>query len=45
MRLEILLFLAICFTIGWWAHQAGKREGSRKGYAVGRTKGRRRRPR
>ncbi len=43
--MEILLMglAAIVGYIAWWSYDSGKREGSRKGYNIGRRHGRRRR--
>ena len=36
-----LIVLGILAFVGWTIYKAGKRTGSRKGYAVGRFRGRR----
>jgi hypothetical protein len=41
--MESLLGLAILAAIAWWCYKSGKRIGSRKGYNVGRARGRHRR--
>ena len=41
--LFLLLFVGLPGWLLWSAHKAGKREGSRKAYGVGRRHGRRRR--
>jgi len=39
-----LITLGILFALGYWLYRSGKREGSRKGFNVGRhRRGRRRR--
>ncbi len=43
--MEGLIALAILGFIAWWAYKSGKRTGSRKGYNVGRSRGRRHRRR
>ena len=42
-QMESLFGLAVLATIAWWFYKSGKRIGSRKGYNVGRSRGRRRR--
>ena len=37
------IFCILAWAIGFWIYRSGKRTGSRKGYNVGRTHGRRRR--
>ena len=37
-----LIVLGIVLALIYWAFKSGKREGSRKGYGVGRKHGRRR---
>lgn len=39
--MEGLLVLGLVMLVGWLVYRAGKRTGSRKGYAVGRWQGRR----
>jgi len=39
--MEVLIVLAVVVFIGWSLYRAGKRTGSRKGYHVGRSRGRR----
>ena len=41
--MESLFGLAVLSAIGWWIYKSGKRIGSRKGFHVGRTRGRFRR--
>ena len=41
--MEGLFILILLGGIAWWFYKAGKRTGSRKGYHVGRSRGRRRR--
>ena len=41
--MEEILGLAVMAAIAWWFYKSGKRTGSRKGYNVGRFRGRRRR--
>jgi hypothetical protein len=41
--MENLLGLAVLAAIAWLFYKSGKSIGSRKGYHVGRTRGRRRR--
>jgi len=41
--MEGLFGLAVLAAIAWWCFKSGKRIGSRKGYNVGRSRGRRRR--
>jgi hypothetical protein len=41
--MEVLFGLAGMVAIAWWFYKSGKRIGSRKGYNVGRSRGRRRR--
>jgi hypothetical protein len=40
--MESVVVLAIIATIAWYSYRSGKRIGSRKGYNVGRRRGRRR---
>ena len=44
-HMESLFGLAVLAAIAWWFYKSGKRIGSRKGYNVGRSRGRRRRRR
>jgi hypothetical protein len=39
--MEELLGLAVLAAFAWWCYRSGKRIGSRKGYNVGRSHGRR----
>jgi hypothetical protein len=41
--LEVLIGLVVLTAFAAWCYKSGKREGSRKGYRVGRSRGRRRR--
>jgi hypothetical protein len=41
--MESFVVFAIIATVCWYAYRSGKRIGSRKGYNVGRQRGRRRR--
>jgi hypothetical protein len=41
--MESLILIGILVGIGYWIYKAGKREGSRKGFHVGRRRGRFRR--
>ncbi|MFH1268861.1 MAG: hypothetical protein ABIK89_24305 [Planctomycetota bacterium] len=41
--MEALFGLAVVALIAWWFYKSGKRIGSRKGYRVGFSRGRRRR--
>ena len=43
--MESLFGLVVLAAVGWLFHKEGKRIGSRKGYNVGRSRGRRRRRR
>ena len=43
--MEGLIVFAVLAAIAWWLFKTGKRIGSRKGYNVGRSRGRRRRRR
>lgn len=40
--METLVVLGILACLGGWLYKCGKRTGSRKGYGVGRARGRRR---
>ena len=40
--MEGLIVFGILVVIGYWLYRSGKRTGSRKGYSVGRSRGRRR---
>jgi len=40
--MEALIVIAVLLVLACWAFRAGKREGSAKGYRVGRQHGRRR---
>jgi len=40
--IELLIVIGIVLAIAGWAYASGKRTGSRKGYWVGRSHGRRR---
>jgi len=42
-HMETLFGLAVLAALAWWIYKSGKRVGSRKGYNVGRSRGRRRR--
>ena len=41
--MESVVGLAMLGIVAWWFYKSGKRIGSRKGYNVGRSRGRRRR--
>lgn len=41
--MESLFGLAVLAAIAWWCYKSGKHVGSRKGFGVGRSRGRRRR--
>lgn len=41
--MEGLIGLAVLAAIAWWCYKVGKQIGSRKGYHVGRSRGRRNR--
>ena len=43
--MDVLFWLALLGLIAWWFFKSGKKIGSRKGYNVGRSRGRRRRRR
>jgi hypothetical protein len=43
--MEALIVIAVLLVLAYWAFRAGKREGSTKGYRVGRQHERRRRAR
>jgi len=40
--MESLFGLAVLAALAWWLYKSGKRVGSRKGYNVGPSRGRRR---
>ena len=40
--MEGLIVLGMLAFVGYWLYRAGKREGSRKGFGVGRNRARRR---
>jgi hypothetical protein len=41
--MDSIIVLAILSGIAWWTYKRGKREGSRKGFNVGRRRSTRRR--
>ncbi len=41
--MEDIVILAVLALGGWWLYKQGKQIGSRQGYNVGRSRGRRRR--
>ena len=43
--MESLFGLVVLAAVTWWFYKEGKRIGSRKGYNVGRSRGRRQRRR
>ena len=41
--METLVILGLVGVVGYYIYRVGKREGSRKGYGIGRSRGRRHR--
>jgi hypothetical protein len=39
--MDSLIGLAVLAAIAWWFYKSGKRTGSRKGFNVGRSRGKR----